>query len=97
MTTNIVFLQEAFEEAETAQLWYVERSLAAASAFINELNHAVDVVSENPERWPRYISGTRRYVFPKFPFSLIYRIHKDVIEVIAVSHDKRKPGYWSQR
>ena len=94
---NIRFSFEALAEAEAAQQWYVERSLLAGQAFLEELTHAVERVSESPEQWPRYIEGTRRYVFHRFPFSLVYReMGKDVV-IVAVAHGKRKPGYWKVR
>jgi hypothetical protein len=32
-------------------------------------------------------------VFQRFPFSLFYRVTAGAIEVIAVAHHRRKPGY----
>jgi plasmid stabilization system protein ParE len=91
------FHYEAIEEAEAAQRWYSERSLVAARAFTAELSHAVEIVSESPERWPRFSVNTRRYVLPRFPFSLVYRMKDNVIEIVAVAHHKRRPGYWRHR
>ena len=87
----------ALKEAESARAWYAERSVAASKAFVAELTHAVTKISDSPARWPKYHKETRRYFFPRFPFSLIYRIKGDRIEVIAVMHHRRKPGYWSKR
>jgi plasmid stabilization system protein ParE len=89
---NIRFSYEALAEAEAAQLWYMERSLHAGQEFLEELTHAVERVSESPEQWPRYLAGTRRYIFHRFPFSLVYREMSNDIEVVAVAHGKRKPG-----
>ena len=94
---TVEFHPAAAEEAETTRQWYAERSLVAARAFLTELMHAVEQVAEAPERWPNYEHDTRRYVFPRFPFSLIYRVAGDKIQIIAVAHAKRKPGYWKQR
>jgi plasmid stabilization system protein ParE len=80
-----------------ANAWYEARSLRAAAAFAAELEHAVARVREAPERWPRIAGSARRYVFPRFPFSLVYRVARTDIEVIAVAHHSRKPGYWTTR
>jgi plasmid stabilization system protein ParE len=69
----------------------------AAAAFLSELEHAVGRVREAPERWPRIAGRLRRYVLPRFPFSLVYRLMRTEIEVIAVAHHRRKPGYWRFR
>ena len=89
--------EEASEEAEEARRWYRERSEPAESAFLGELDHAIAVVVEAPNRWPRHIAGTRRYVFPTFPYSLVYFLENQVIHVVAVAHEKRRPGYWRER
>ena len=94
---KIEFHPSALEEAESAQLWYADRSKAASKAFVAELTHAVNKITESPNRWPKYHKDTRRYFFPRFPFSLIYRSNLDLIEVIAVMHHRRKPGYWTKR
>ena len=91
------FHPAAAKEADAATDWYAERSLVAARAFVSELIHAVDQVMEDPERWPFFENDARRYVFPQFPFSLVYRIRHDKIQIIAVAHSKRKPGYWKKR
>jgi plasmid stabilization system protein ParE len=98
MTEKIVeFHPAAAQEAVIARQWYAERSLVAARAFLRELTHAVKQVAEAPDRWPNYEHDTRRYVFPRFPFSIIYRVVGDKIQIIAVAHAKRKPGYWKER
>jgi toxin ParE1/3/4 len=50
-----------------------------------------------PQRWPKYLHGTRRFVLHRFPFSITYLDDPDVLSVIAVAHGKRTPGYWKQR
>jgi plasmid stabilization system protein ParE len=97
VVSRIEFHPDASEEADEARKWYAERSPVAELAFLTELNHAVELVAENPETWPEHESGTRRYVFPRFPYSLIYRFFKARIQIIAVAHAKRKPGYWKDR
>jgi hypothetical protein len=37
-------------------------------------------------------------MFTRFPLALVYRIAPgDSLRVLAVAHDKRKPGYWRSR
>ena len=33
----------------------------------------------------------------KFPYKVVYRNQQDGIEIIAVAHGKRRPGYWKGR
>jgi plasmid stabilization system protein ParE len=54
-------------------------------------------IAQTPQRWPKYLHGTRRFVLHRFPFSIIYLDDPDVLVIIAVAHSKRKPGYWKRR
>jgi plasmid stabilization system protein ParE len=95
--SELHLFEAANEEAEVARRWYGERSEVAQTAFLRELDHAVTVVSEAPQRWPKYIGRTRRYVFPTFPYSLVYFVQEDVVHVVAIAHQSRRPGYWRER
>ena len=97
MARSVRFHPQADQEAEGAVQWYRERSLMAAAGFVAELSHVIQKVAESPERWPRHIANTRRYIFPVYPFSLIYRLMPHEVTVVAVAHAKRKPGYWKSR
>jgi len=87
----------AAREVEVAYNWYLVRNPIAASAFQAELEHAVAVVADQPARWPKLNETVRRYVFPRFPFSLIFREAAGEVEIIAIAHQKRRPGYWTKR
>ncbi len=56
-----------------------------------------DSISQAPRRWPKHLHGTRRFVLQRFPFSIVYLDEPDVLNVVAVAHNKPKPGYWKQR
>jgi plasmid stabilization system protein ParE len=91
------FFEEAAEEIEKERSWYRQRSESAEAAFLKELDHASNAVSEAPLRWPGYIRNTRRYVFPNFPFSFVYFVEEQIIHVVALAHHRRRPGYWRER
>jgi plasmid stabilization system protein ParE len=94
---RIRFHPAAAAEVEAAMQWYAERSPIAARAFATEVNTCVERVGEAPNRWPRYLRGTRRYFFPHFSFSLVYQVRNREIEIVAVAHHRRRPGYWRRR
>jgi plasmid stabilization system protein ParE len=91
------FSSAAIAEAEDAAAWYSERSLQAHQAFRQELRQAFESIAEAPERWPRYLHGTRRVVLQRFPFSVVYRLLEGTPQIIAIAHHKRRPGYWRKR
>lgn len=97
MPVEIRLHPSAEQELRAAYLWYLERNAIVAEALQLEIDHAMEVISESPNRWPRLTESERRYVLPRFPFSLVYRVKPQFVEVIAVAHQKRKPGHWSNR
>ena len=80
------FHPAAAQEAESAYDWYAARNPSVAHGFRQELTHAVDAVANHPLTWPRHGRRARRYVFPRFPFSLVYLLRGSEVEVIAVAH-----------
>lgn len=88
---------EAIAEARAARQWYAERSSVAADAFMAELDLAIDRIYQWPDRWAACLHGTRRYLLKRFPYLVVDRSTADRLQVIAVAHGKRKPGYWHHR
>ncbi len=75
----------------------MRRSADASVGFIAAISDALDSISQAPQRWPKYLYGTRRFVLHRFPFSVVYLDDPDMVNIVAVAHHKRKPGYWKQR
>jgi plasmid stabilization system protein ParE len=87
----------ALLEAQAAADWYRKRNDAAANAFLSELDRVIRMIASNPRQWPLFVGGCRRLVFRRFPFSVVYREKAEKIQIIALVHSKRKPGYWTNR
>lgn len=94
---SVVFHPDVVEEAHAARQWYLVSSQSAADSFLAELDRGVEAISLAPERWPLFVHGTRRYLFHRFPFQLVYRVVSNRIEVVAIAHGRRRPGYWRSR
>ena len=88
---------EALREIDDAFEWYLDRSLQAAEAFVQEVDRAVALIASAPTIWPHFEAGTRRYILRKFPYDIVYREIAAGIEVVAVAHHKRRPRYWARR
>ena len=39
----------------------------------------------------------RRRLLKAFPYAMIYEVRDTEILVVAVAHNRRKPGYWRKR
>ena len=97
MTREVILHTEAEADVLQALEWYTERSAIAGRAFVHELNHVVNLAVRSPMTWPRAFGNTRRIVFPRFPFDLVFRLKGETIEIVAVAHQRRQPSYWADR
>jgi plasmid stabilization system protein ParE len=88
---------EALEEWKSAVAWYLERNKTAAVNFVADVDQAADLIAEAPHRWPKGLQGTRKFVLQRFPFAIVYRERETDIQVLAIAHGHRRPGYWKSR
>ena len=94
---SLAFHPDAREDAREAHAWYAERSTAAAEAFLDELDRAGAAIVRNPLYWGRYLFGTRFYRLKRYPYIVVYRVADERIQIIAVAHGRRRPGFWRTR
>lgn len=88
---------EARAELRDVRRWYYERSPLSAIAFAHAVDNAVSRILEAPNSFPSGDHGTRKFVLQRFPFNIFYRPDEAKIVIVAVAHQKRRPGYWSGR
>ena len=88
---------EAVYEAQAARQWYEAKNPHAANAFLADLDTGIESIRTAPELYPSYLYGTRRYLMRRFPYLIVYRTTAAAIQVLAVAHSRRRPGYWKSR
>ena len=87
----------ALAELKAAVIWYQERNQTAANNFVSEVDRVLELVIAAPARWPKGKHGTRKLVLQRYPFAVIYREKETLVQVLAVAHGRRRPGYWEDR
>ena len=95
--TLVIFDPDARAEFLDAVRYYEECQEGLGRRFRLSIVSAVQHISETPFLYRILKAPFRRYLLPKFPYSIIYSIEPDHIHIIAVAHNKRKPGYWVNR
>jgi plasmid stabilization system protein ParE len=95
--TSVDFLPRAIDEAREARRWYRRRSPLLAARFIRALDDAIQQILSSPALWPPYLLGTRVYRLRRFPYLVVYREAGSILQVIAIAHARKKPGYWRRR
>lgn len=89
--------KEASEEVRAATEWYLIRSVEAAEGFLTAFDEALNRVLSNPQMWPAYLFDTRGLQLHRYPYVLVYLIGEQEIDILAVAHTSRRPGYWKDR
>ncbi len=97
MSKPLSFHPEAIAEATEARRWYAVKRQETADGFLRELRAGYDAISQHPSIYPHYEKPYRFYKLKRYPYLIIYAERNEVIEVLAVAHDKREPGYWKSR
>ncbi|MGA3334076.1 MAG: type II toxin-antitoxin system RelE/ParE family toxin [Terracidiphilus sp.] len=91
------FHPDAEAEADAAFEYYWIKDPAAAFAFGAELRGAYRSLRTRPLICPPYLHGARRVILNRYPFSVVFRERLHDIQIVAVAHAKRRPGYWAKR
>ncbi len=91
------FLSPAREELRRAVKHYEAETPGLGSELAAQVEHAVQQVAEFPMLGRPHPAGVRQVVIQRFPFSIIYSVREPEVVIIAVTHHRRRPGYWLKR
>ena len=91
------WLWEARAEAGEAARFYAERQPGLDSRFLDTLEDALHRIRRRPEMYPKIEGNIHKCKLPRFPFGIIYRTKPEAVEILAIMHLKREPGYWKSR
>jgi plasmid stabilization system protein ParE len=97
MKRTVWFHEAAEAELNEAADFYDMESPGLGQTFIDEVRHGVERIAELPEAAPAIRGRVRKRLLLKFPYSLLYSVHDDLIRLLAVAHHKRRPFYWRSR
>ena len=95
---KVAVAPEAEQDLTDGALYYAQEANAELGlAFIAEFERALSVLAAHPRIGAPWRARTHRFPLRRFPYSVIYRIHREELRVIALAHQRRQPGYWSGR
>jgi toxin ParE1/3/4 len=93
------FAPSARAELMAAAEWYETQADGLGGKFVSCMDEIIGRIKASPAGFPSW-DGDRRFrraVAQRFPYILFFREFPDSIEVIAVAHAAREPGYWLKR
>ncbi len=99
---KVVLHPDAVADLTTSGDWYESQRLGLGGDFLAEVERALEVIAENPKLWPTWPNSSeelnvRRFCLPRFPFTLPFVVEADRVVLLAVAHERRRPGYWLAR
>ena len=94
---NSEFLPAADEEFRKAARYYEGEAPGVGLTFIAVVRRTIAWIIENPYAAVAAGSGIRRKVLDHFPYNVLYAVESELIVIVAVAHQKRRPRYWHTR
>ena len=94
---HIKFLPDAEEEMFEAAKYYQSQTTGLGIDYLSEVERAITSIAQSPLTWPKVEGELRRHLVRRFPFGILYYIEPEEIIIVAVTHLRRKPGYWEKR
>jgi plasmid stabilization system protein ParE len=93
----VTFRPAARADLESAIAWYEERGRGLGVRLLAEVDRALRLAAEHPQRYPVLYRDVRCVLLRRFPYSLLYRAEAERVVVLAVFHASRDPQVWRQR
>jgi plasmid stabilization system protein ParE len=88
----------ARRELHEAAAWYRQRDPEVANRFLDEVFRTIALIERFPLTGGRVFgvddSNTRQLPVNNFPYHVVFKRLKDRTAVLAIAHDRRRPGYW---
>jgi plasmid stabilization system protein ParE len=92
------FHADAEQELAEAIAWYDAQRAGLGERFQEAVEKAVLHIRRFPKAGSRYDRyGTRKHVMRGFPYNVYYFELPETIWIVAVAHQRRRPGYWHRR
>jgi len=95
----VVLLPAAQAEARAAMRWYEAREEGLGREFVLQLDEALRQIATHPNASPLWKCDRpyRKQLVRRFPYVIFFEASEEGVTVVAVAHQKRRPGYWLDR
>jgi len=93
---------DAEDELDAAAAWYERQRSGLGLEFIDAVAQSLARVGESPQAFsllpnvPRDL-GVRHAGVHRFPYAILFFEQPEVVRVLAIAHERRRPGYWRGR
>jgi plasmid stabilization system protein ParE len=89
---------DAERELIDGALFYAEQADPELGlAFIVEFERALEILRDHPNLGAPWRAMTRRFPLRRFPYFVLCVVEGMELRIIALVHQRRRPGHWSSR
>lgn len=94
---HVIYHPGARKDLTEAAQFYRRRSPTLSAAFSEAVEAAVADILRAPNRYRRVKADLRRYGMRRFPYSILYLVFSDHVQILVVRHHARHPDYGLDR
>jgi toxin ParE1/3/4 len=89
---NLVVFPAAQRDLDTALLWCkLNFGLRVSKRLLNRFDRLGQMLMQEPLLGTPGLGKTRLVPMGRFPYTLVYKLDGDTIQVLALKHQRRKP------
>lgn len=97
MAYSIELHEIAGDELWDAVDWYDSQKVRLGKEFARELQEVMNLVKVNSHQFPKAFKDKRKAVLQRFPYVVVFEIHGNTVNVLAIFHTSRDPKIWKER
>ena len=97
MSFSLVFHKLVRPEIDRAYEWYEQKQKGLGEDFLSELDRVFDRLGKQPAVHQMIWKDVRRTLLKRFPYSVMYRVLKKRVQIVAVMYSRRDPALWRSR
>ncbi len=97
MSLPVTLRPQVEAELLDAADWYDAQRVGLGEQLLICVEAAIARVARSPESCERVHGEVRRALVRRFPYCVYYKVEGEALLVLAVGHERRKPGYWAER
>lgn len=92
----------AEDEFDAAAAWYERQRPGLGQEFIDEVAQVLARLGESSQSFSLLPGvppalGIHRAGVHRFPYAVLFLDQPEVVRVLAIAHERRRPGYWRGR
>ena len=91
------FHSGARAEFRESALFYDGELPGLGAEFVAEVERTIQLIVTHPNIGSLLWGNFHRALVRRFPFAVIYRAKDEVVYIVAVAHQRRRPNYWRSR